>query len=223
MKMIRRGTLLAFVALVLAAPAADAHERGGFSIGIGLGVPAYRPWYHHHHYHGPYYRPYPVYVAPAPIYVPRPVVVQPVPVIAQPATIVVPPAQVSASPAPSVQPAPAPIPALSPIATTSPSADNPAVGHQLQLLIHPDERVRSDAVMQLGRMRVDRAVDQLTATLAGDRSPLVREAAARALGLIGARRAMTALQYAAQADADRDVRRSAQFSVEVIATNLQRP
>ena len=54
------------------------------------------------------------------------------------------------------------------------------------------------------------------ATLNPTNSPPVREAAARALGLIGSPRALTALRYAAQADSDRDVRRSAQFSVEVI-------
>jgi HEAT repeat protein len=58
----------------------------------------------------------------------------------------------------------------------------------------------------------------LAATLAGDRSPVVRESAARALGLIGSAQALPALQRAAQADSDRDVRRSAQFAVEVIQT-----
>ena len=40
--------------------------------------------------------------------------------------------------------------------------------------------------------------------------------------LIGSPRSLTALTHAAQADADRDVRRSAQFAVEVIQAN-QRP
>ena len=39
------------------------------------------------------------------------------------------------------------------------------------------------------------------------------------IGLIGSPRALTALTYAAQADSDRDVRRSAQFAVDVIQTN----
>jgi HEAT repeat protein len=47
----------------------------------------------------------------------------------------------------------------------------------------------------------------------------VREAAARALGLIGSARALPALQHAAQADNDRDVRNSARFAVDVIQTN----
>ncbi|HEX5270930.1 MAG TPA: HEAT repeat domain-containing protein, partial [Gemmataceae bacterium] len=65
----------------------------------------------------------------------------------------------------------------------------------------------------------DRAVDALTTTLAGDGSAEVREAAARALGLIGSPRALAALQRAAQGDADRDVRNSARFAADVIQTN----
>jgi HEAT repeat protein len=70
--------------------------------------------------------------------------------------------------------------------------------------------------MQLGRLRAQRAIDPLAATLAGDKSAAVRDAAARALGLIGSPKALPALRRAAQLDADKDVRRSAQFSVEVV-------
>jgi HEAT repeat protein len=93
------------------------------------------------------------------------------------------------------------------------------VAQCLQLLTNPSEQARSDAVLKLGRLKVQRAVDPLAATLAGDASPAVRETAARALGLIGSPRALAALCHAAQADADRDVRRSAQFAVEIIQTN----
>jgi HEAT repeat protein len=62
-------------------------------------------------------------------------------------------------------------------------------------------------------------VGPLSALLTSDRSPAVRETAARALGLIGSPQAVTALTRAAQADTDRDVRRSAQFAVEVIEVN----
>ena len=48
-----------------------------------------------------------------------------------------------------------------------------------------DQRTRSDSVAKLGKLRSTRAIDPLAATLSGDRSPAVREAAARALGLIG--------------------------------------
>jgi HEAT repeat protein len=96
------------------------------------------------------------------------------------------------------------------------------IDHHLQLLANPDERVRLDSVVQLGRLKAYRAVDSLSATLAGDHSPAVREGAARALGLIGSAKALPALQHAAQADDDRDVRHSAQFAAEVIRSNLSR-
>jgi HEAT repeat protein len=51
---------------------------------------------------------------------------------------------------------------------------------------------------------------------------VVREAAARALGLIALPASLNALQHAAQADDDRDVRRSAAFAADVIRTNMQR-
>jgi HEAT repeat protein len=90
------------------------------------------------------------------------------------------------------------------------------IDHHLQQLADPDERVRAETVMQLGRLRASSAVDPLAATLAGDRSPSVREAAARALALIGSPKALPALQQAALADGDRDVRHSAQFAIEVV-------
>jgi HEAT repeat protein len=70
--------------------------------------------------------------------------------------------------------------------------------------------------VQLGKLHDPRAIDPLAATLSGDRSPVVRESAARALGLIGSPGALPALQHAAQTDSDHDVRRSAQFAAEVI-------
>jgi HEAT repeat protein len=190
--------------LALFAAHADAHPRTSVSLGINLGAPFYRPWY------GPpvYYRPYPIYYAPAPrvIYEPAPIVVQPAPIV-----VTSPPATVAA---PQVVPVP------SQVHLTSSSATS--VQAHVQLLSHGDEAVRRDAVMELGRQKADNAVDALTATLAGDRSPIVRDAAARALGLIGSPRALTALMHAGQADSDRDVRRSAQFAVEVIQTNNRR-
>jgi HEAT repeat protein len=97
-----------------------------------------------------------------------------------------------------------------------------SIDHHVQLLSNPDERVRLDSVAQLGRLKAYRAVDPLAATLAGDRSPAVREGAARALGLIGSPKALPALQQAAQADSDHDVRHSAQFAAEVIRSSLSR-
>jgi HEAT repeat protein len=88
----------------------------------------------------------------------------------------------------------------------------------LQHLADPNERIRADSAVQLGRLKAHRAVDPLTATLAGDQSPLAREAAARALGLIGDVRAMPALRRAAQVDIDATVRSSATFAIDVIQT-----
>src|SRR5439155_2017232 len=96
---------------------------------------------------------------------------------------------------------------------------NGEVSQLLQLLNDPDEKIRSESVIQLGRLKADPAVDPLCATLAGDKSPLVRDSAAKALGLIGAPRALTTLIHASKADPDNDVRHSAQFAVEIIKVN----
>jgi hypothetical protein len=200
--------------LILGGPSWTTAEAGHgvFALGLNIGVPGpgyyYRPYY--------YGYPYPVY-APYPVY--SPVVVQPAPVV-QPVPV----------PTPSYSvPVPEPAPAPSPISTTSvppltPVAQTPAltvsrsadINRHLQQLGSADERVREDSAIQLGRLHAVQAVDPLAATLAGDRSPVVREAAARSLGLLGSAQALPALQRAAQVDSDRDVRRSAQFAVEVI-------
>lgn len=185
--------------MALWAPAQAGHGcgRGGLSIGIGIGAPYYyRPWYPYYGY-GYYPYPYPVYVAPPPVVVQSAPVIQQVPV---------------AQPAPTYQ-APAPTPLT---ARSAPAAEPPGVDHHLQMLSNTDDNVRAESVIELGRMKAQRAVDPLAATLSGDRSPMVRETAARALGLIGSPQALPALQHAAQADSDREVRRSAQFAVEVI-------
>ncbi|HEV3203036.1 MAG TPA: HEAT repeat domain-containing protein [Gemmataceae bacterium] len=171
--------------------------HGGWSIGVQLGAPAYyRPYGPYYPYYPYYYRPYPVFVAPPPV------IVQPGPVV----ETVVPPQ------APYVSPSG--VPALQPISAAE--GTQAEINRHLQLLADPDERVRSDSATRLGRLKAGPAIDPLAATLAGDRSPEVRDAAARALGLIGSIKGLPALQRAAQADTDRDVRRSAQFAVEVI-------
>jgi HEAT repeat protein len=91
----------------------------------------------------------------------------------------------------------------------------------LQQLAGGDDRGRAEAALRLGRLRAGRAVDALTGALGQDRSPAVREAAARGLGLIAAPSSLPALQHAAQADDDRDVRHSADFAAEVIRANLR--
>ncbi len=201
--------LIAVAGLGLAAPGGQAHPPGSnVSFGIHLGTPVYpRPWCGY--YPGVYYRPYPLYYYPPP---PR-VIVEPAPIIVQqhaPIVVAPPPPSVA------VQPSPSLVPTANVVVASS-----EAIDRHLQLLTSPDELVRRDAVMDLGRLKAEGALDPLAATLAGDKSPVVRDAAARALGLIAAPRSLAALTHAAQADTDRDVRRSAQFAVEVIQANLR--
>lgn len=174
--------------------------HGFVSVGVGLGFPGPvyypRPWGYYDNY---YYQPYPVYVTPSPV------IVQPAPVI-QTVPAAQPVYQTSAAP---------PVAANSPVQQMA----HVNVEHSLQQLADPDENVRADSVMRLGRVKAQEAIDPLAATLAGDRSPMVRETAARALGLIGSPRALPALQHAAQADPDREVRHSAQFATDVVLSN----
>lgn len=186
--------------LGLAAAGAEGHGRTSWSIGVGVGAPP--PVYHRPCWHGAdyfHYRPRPVYVVPPPVYLaPAPVIIQPAPVI-QP---------VGAYQAP----APTPVSPYAPVADPR-QAD---MDRYLGQLGNPDERVRFDSVTQLGRLRSPRAIDPLAASLSGDASPAVRDAAARALGLIAAPGSLPALQQAAQVDPDGNVRRSAQYSIEII-------
>jgi HEAT repeats len=186
--------------------AVDAH--GGIGIGINLGFPVYGGYGGYSPY---YYRPYPYYYyRPYAVYVPPPAVyVQPAPVLQS--TAVVQPAY--SSPVESAPP---------PLAVQQTDARQDSVEQQLQQLNGPEDRVRAEAAIQLGRLKVTRAVQPLTQLLNGDRSATVREAAARALGLIEAPGSLPALQRAAQADDDRDVRHSAQFAAESIRSTLSR-
>ena len=92
---------------------------------------------------------------------------------------------------------------------------------QIGQLTNPDERVRLDAVSQLGKTKSPKAVDPLAATLAGDPSANVRDAAAKALGIIGSPNAMPALRRAAQQDGSDHVRRTAKFSIEIIQSRVR--
>jgi len=142
-----------------------------------------------------YYRPYgydPYYYG---YYYPYPAYVAP-PVVAQPVSTYVPVAP----------------PAVS---LADPNTQQ-AISNYLAALRSPDERVRLESVTQLGRMRAREAIDPLAATLAGDLSPRVREAAARALGLIGTTQAEPALHRAVQMDCDPSVRQSAQFALDAV-------
>jgi hypothetical protein len=218
-------------ALALAlASASSAHAGWGVRIGIGLPFPGY-------YYGGPYYGPY--YGYPYGYYAPPVVVAQPQTVyVTQPAA---PPRSTSSYTAPTppapVETLPAPRPgetAEPPQASGTPTSLSSSVTRTaapvvntrednalVQQLNDPQENVRINAVMQLGRNRVVSAVSPLSQLLANDRSVAVRESAARALGLIAAPESLNALQRAAQADDDREVRHSAQFAAEIIRGNLQ--
>jgi hypothetical protein len=189
-----------FLALALCLTLSAAAANAGWSVGIGVGWPG---WY------GPYCRPH--YWYPGPVYVVGP----PPPVYVAPAVV----QPVYSAPVPEVPTAPAPTPTPSPSLPEPrrvPQAQLTSFDNYLRSLRDADEHVRLDTVTQLGRMKSLRAVDPLAATLAGDSSAAVREAAAKALGLIGSPAALPALNRAAQADADRDVRHTAKFAAEII-------
>lgn len=187
------------IAGVLTFSGTPARAGGRWGVGVNIGFPGcYRPWYP---YYGGYYYPaypppyYPVYAAPPPT-----VVVQPAPVVQ------------TSSAEPPVYASPAPVVTRA----ASPGPQNGEVERHLQLLADPNEQVRIESVLQLGRLSAQQAIDPVAATLAGDRSPAVREAAARSLGLMGSPKALPALQRAAQMDPDRDVRHSAEFALEIV-------
>jgi hypothetical protein len=208
---VKKRQLYVLATLSLAAVVANvAPARASVRIGVGFrfGFPIYvgpcGPRYYYPYY--PYY-PYPaVYVQPAPVYVPAPVTVAP------------PPAPVAvAPPQPVYSAASSPSYANSNSETLLPQprrADG--MNERLGQLASSDERLRAEAVIQLGRMKARQAVDPIAATLAGDSSSMVRESAARALGLIGSSAGLPALEKAAQTDTDHDVRHSARFAIDVI-------
>jgi len=206
----KKYSLAVGVAVLLAAFTPQAEGRGWVRVGIGIGFPVYpAPWYGPYCY--PYYQPYPVYAAPAPVYLAPPqTVLQPAPTAYQPVQAVRPLEARSQSYDETAPP---------PRTSDAHQAD---INRSLQQLSNQEERARSDAALELGRMKAQQAIDPLCTMLNTDRSPLVRETAARALGLISNVRALSALQNAALADSDREVRHSAQFSAEVIRGNLRK-
>jgi hypothetical protein len=200
--------LLASLALLVSAPCCGAWTRVGVGIGINL---APGPFYYGRPYYAPYryYYPPPIVVGPAVVYTappPPPVVVQ-----SPPVTTTVPAAPPAAL-----------LPPPTPVVQANHQGNNARCDQLLQQLQDTQETARRDAAMDLGRMHAEQAIDPLTQLLSHDQSAAVRDAAARALGLIGSRRSLTALIYAAQADQDRDVRHSAQFAIEVIRNNQSR-
>ena len=208
---------IALVGLFALLPGSSAW--GGVYVGVGFG-PGYRC--HRPYYYRPWY-PGVAVVVPigAAAYPPPPVVVQ------QPVTVVQ-PAYPTPPPPPPVDGPPAtppPMQLTTPPQVTPTAAPAAVTNREVQLylqhLANPDEKARAEAVMQLGRGRVTQAVRPLSEVLSADRSPQVREAAARSLGLIGSSSALPALQQAAQADQDQEVRTSARFAVDVIRSRGQ--
>ncbi len=199
-----RWIVSALAVTLLAGPA-----RAGWGLSIGIGLPPYG-CYRPYPYGWGYYRPVvPVVVAPPPVIYPPPPVVQPVAVAGaaypQPAPVV-------------VEAVPSPPAGLAPPVQAAPAA--PAeIERCMAHLVNPDDRARGEAVVQLGRLHATQAIDRMSRVLASDRSPQVREAAARGLGLIGNPAALPALQQAAQADDSPEVRTSARFAVDVIRSN----
>ncbi len=213
-------------------------SQAGIYVGMGCGRPYYGygaryGWGPRYGWgYGGFYRPYGfgVVVAPSPLVMgAAPVVVQQ-PVVVQPAyaPTYAPPMQTpAAAPAPAPLPMPTPTPTAAPAApavmpTAATRTGNVDIETILQDLRSGDEQARADAAVCLGRLRVERAVGAIVKALNSDSSAKVREAAARGLGLIGSSSALSALQYAAQADDDREVRHSASFAAETIRGDLPR-
>jgi hypothetical protein len=194
MHMIGRKAILG-MAFLLAAPMLHA----GWSVGVSVRAPIYP----HCHYRPYCYRPYPIYVAPAPVLVQPVRVVEPVPAYV----------------APVAAPARAPVVATTSNLGTTREEDVERYRRQLQS-VEPRDRV--EAAMQLGRLRAPGCERLLAATLSNDRNPQVREASAKALGLIGTTEALEAVQRAAQVDEDNGVRTSAAYSADVIRASYNR-
>ncbi len=188
------------VTLALGPAAPQAHAWVG--VRIGIGVPLYAG-------PGPYYAPYPYY---APTYVvPAPVVYQAAPPV-NPAA----PTVNNAASTPQT-PSNVALPTVTQVTRSAPAQTDTL----LRQLSDSSDTVRRDAALELGRLKAHAAVGAIANVLAKDPSPVARDGAARALGLLGDPQGLNALIYAAQADDDRDVRHSAQFAIEVIRSNMR--
>jgi hypothetical protein len=218
-------TFALFTVSALTPLAQEAHAW--VRVGIGIGVPLYvgpGPYY----YGYPYYYP-PTYVVPGPAVVyqtappatPVPAAPVPAPAPAPQRSEAVAPPQAYAAPAPVT---PGANPLVAPVANNVIPVSiqsSPEIDALVKQLSQPSDTGRRDVALQLGRMKAESAVNPLVNMLQKDTSPIARDGAARSLGLIASPTSLKALIYAAQADDDREVRRSAQFAVEVIRSNLR--
>src|SRR5437016_5909497 len=153
--------IVAFGLLTMVGFAVPQTASAGIRIGVGLGFPIYpfAPYYPYYPYRPIYYYPppavYPPAVYPPAVYVqPAPACVQPVP--AAQAHYETPPPPVQALP-------PVPIPATQHGMTQTSANGLQEAERHLQLLSDADEKVRASSVMQLGRMKSERAIDPLAA------------------------------------------------------------
>lgn len=92
----------------------------------------------------------------------------------------------------------------------------------LSNLLHLDERVRLRSIEYLRQQRFHWEADALVALLTSDRSPAVREAAAKSLTVIGSGSyiALQALRRAAKEDKSPEVRRIARFAAEILQPTI---
>lgn len=205
-------------------------SQAGVYLGVGFGGPGYyyRPYGWNRGWGYGFYRPYGfgvvaapplVVVGAPPVFVQQPAVVQQ-PVVVQPTYTQPPPP--SQAPAPLPMPTPSTSNAAPDVLPTAAVGGGSDIDAALQQLRSGDEQIRADAAVRLGRLRAEQAIGPIVKALNSDSSPKVREAAARGLGLIGSPTSLSALQYAAQADDDREVRHSASFAAETIRGNLHR-
>jgi hypothetical protein len=209
MRLVHRFVVVAALAVLAVLPGM---AHAGWGVGIRIGVP---------YPYGYYYGGYPYGYYPYGYYYGAPVVVQPgVTVVQPPATVVQP-----GNPTPNLQPVPPSpgnvLPPPRPATSLEPVSRDLQAEALVAQLRSGDDQARSEAANQLGRRQAVQAAEPLTTALASDRSPLVRDAAARALGQIANPTSLEALQRAAQVDDDREVRASARFAADVIRDRLR--
>ena len=102
------------------------------------------------------------------------------------------------APVPSMTLGPPPAVAQAPVVQANHSENAARVDELLQQLSNPQERVRQDATLDLGRLKASKAVEPLMRLLATDNSPTVRDAAACGAGLIASPQSLKAAIQAAR-------------------------
>ena len=181
-----RKTLMTFALLMLLGLSPLTQQAQAWSsVRIGIGIPLYvgpGPYYYGYPYR--YYYP-PAYVVPAPAVVyqtPPPAVVVP-PAVNRSEPIPVAPTPQPDGPSGRVTPSAAPLPPVTNVIPLS-NQSSPQVDGLVRQLSQTSATARRDTALQLGRLKATSAADALADMLAKDTSPIARDGAARALGLI---------------------------------------